>query len=150
MRHYEIVVLVHPDQSDQVPAMVERYRSMVAAEGGAVHRFEDWGRRQLAYTINGLHKAHYFLMNIECSSEALHGIEEAFKFNDAVLRRLIVRKENAVTEPSPLFRSEEDKKPAAREDLGDDVAVDDEDDDESLEDAETVDAADDSVENQGA
>lgn len=133
MRHYEIVVLVHPDQSDQVAAMVERYRSMVVAEGGAMHRFEDWGRRQLAYTINGLHKAHYFLMNIECSAAALHEIEEAFRFNDAVLRRLIVRKDEAVTEQSPLFKVEDDSKKPSRDDDSDDV--DDEDDLDEDEDA---------------
>jgi small subunit ribosomal protein S6 len=141
MRHYEIVVLVHPDQSDQVPAMVERYRSMVTAEGGAVHRFEDWGRRQLAYTINGLHKAHYFLMNIECSGDALHDIEEAFRFNDAVLRRLIVRKEKAVTEPSPLFKTEDDKKPAARDTAGSDADDEDEISEDETDDAESGSAA---------
>ncbi|MBY8966399.1 30S ribosomal protein S6 [Algiphilus sp.] len=141
MRHYEIVVLVHPDQSDQVPAMVDRYRAMVTAEGGSIHRFEDWGRRQLAYTINGLHKAHYFLMNVECSGDALHEIEEAFRFNDAVLRRLIVRKEQAVTEPSPLFKAEDDKKPAAVDDSDSDDADDDDvdsADDESADKAETT------------
>lgn len=147
MRHYEIVVLVHPDQSDQVPAMVERYRSMVTAEGGAVHRFEDWGRRQLAYTINGLHKAHYFLMNIECSGEALHDIEEAFRFNDAVLRRLIVRKEEAVTEQSPLFKTEDDKKPAARDAAAD---GDGDDEDEEISEDETDDADSDSAATTGA
>lgn len=141
MRHYEIVVLVHPDQSDQVPAMVERYRSMVTAEGGAVHRFEDWGRRQLAYTINGLHKAHYFLMNIECSGDALHDIEEAFRFNDAVLRRLIVRKEKAVTEPSPLFKTEDDKKPTARDTAGSDADDEDEISEDETDDAESGSAA---------
>lgn len=143
MRHYEIVVLVHPDQSDQVPAMVDRYRAMVTAEGGSIHRFEDWGRRQLAYTINGLHKAHYFLMNVECSGDALHEIEEAFKFNDAVLRRLIVRKEQAVTEASPLFKAEDEKKPAVAEDSADDDDADDDDveaveDDDEAEKAETT------------
>lgn len=143
MRHYEIVVLVHPDQSDQVPAMVERYRTMVAADGGAVHRFEDWGRRQLAYTINGLHKAHYFLINIECSGEALADIEEAFRFNDAVLRRLIVRKDRAVTAPSPLFKSEEDRK-EARADTADDSDddADADDDDGSLDEAAEADSKD--------
>lgn len=148
MRHYEIVVLVHPDQSDQVPAMVERYRSMVTAEGGAVHRFEDWGRRQLAYTINGLHKAHYFLMNVECSGEALHDIEEAFRFNDAVLRRLVVRKDEAVTEQSPLFKTEDDKKPAARDDAADDS--DEEDEDEDISEDEADDAEPNSAATTGA
>lgn len=143
MRHYEIVVLVHPDQSDQVPAMVDRYRAMVTAEGGSIHRFEDWGRRQLAYTINGLHKAHYFLMNVECSGDALQEIEEAFKFNDAVLRRLIVRKEQAVTEASPLFKAEDEKKTAVADDSADEDDADDDDveaveDDDAAEKAETT------------
>lgn len=142
MRHYEIVVLVHPDQSDQVPAMVDRYRTMVTAEGGSIHRFEDWGRRQLAYTINGLHKAHYFLMNVECSGDALHEIEEAFRFNDAVLRRLIVRQEQAITDASPLFKAEDEKKPAAAEESADDDAEDEDveaaEDDDTAEKAETT------------
>lgn len=137
MRHYEIVVMVHPDQSDQVPAMVERYRAMVAADNGAVHRFEDWGRRQLAYTINGLHKAHYFLLNIECDGAALDEIKEAFRFNDAVLRHLMVRKNRAVTAPSPLFKSEEDKddKKEERTEARDEES-DETDDDQDGDDAE--------------
>ena len=115
MRHYEIVIMVHPDQSDQVPAMIDRYKSMVEADGGKVHRLEDWGRRQLAYAILKLHKAHYVLLNIECSEGALAELENAFRFNDAVIRKLVVRKEQAVTEQSPLFKSQdEDKKPDAR------------------------------------
>ncbi len=110
MRHYEIVFMVHPDQSDQVPAMIERYRSIVETANGKVHRVEDWGRRPLAYVINDLHKAHYALINIECTSEALAELENAFKFNDAVLRRLIVRKDDAVTVPSPLFKDQEEEK----------------------------------------
>ena len=110
MRHYEIVFMVHPDQSDQVPAMIERYRSIVETANGKVHRVEDWGRRPLAYGINDLHKAHYALINIECTSEALAELENAFKFNDAVLRRLIVRKDDAVTVPSPLFKDQEEEK----------------------------------------
>ncbi len=108
MRHYEVVFLVHPSQSEQVPAMVERYRSNLEKAGGVVHRFEDWGRRQLAYPISKVHKAHYVLMNIECSQEALDEIESAFRFNDAVLRNLIVRRDKAVTGPSPLNKDEEE------------------------------------------
>lgn len=112
MRHYEIVIMVHPDQSEQVPAMIEKYRGMVEAGGGKVHRCEDWGRRQLAYPIANLHKAHYALMNIECSAEVLAELESNFKFNDAVIRRLVVRRDRAVTVPSPLYKAPEDDKPA--------------------------------------
>ncbi len=107
MRHYEIVFLVHPDQSEQVPAMVERYRSMVQESGGAIHRLEDWGRRQLAYPINKLHKAHYVLMNIECGAETLTELESIFRFNDAVIRNVTIRCDKAVTEPSPLKKESE-------------------------------------------
>lgn len=102
MRHYEIVFLVHPDQSSQVDSMVERYRSVVESASGVVHRLEDWGRRHLAYPINKIHKAHYVLMNIECSGETLEELENLFKFNDAVLRNLIIRRNEALTEASPL------------------------------------------------
>lgn len=108
MRHYEIVFLVYPDQSDQVPQMIERYSKMVTGNGGQVHRLEDWGRRQLAYSIDKLHKAHYVLMNVECDSQALGEIQHAFRFNDAVLRSLIVRQDQAITEPSPLAKSAEE------------------------------------------
>lgn len=112
MRHYEIVVMVHPDQSDQVPAMIERYKAMVEVDGGKVHRLEDWGRRQLAYAIAKLHKAHYVLMNVECTDKALAELENAFRFNDAVIRKLVIRTEVAQTAQSPLFKvPEEDKKP---------------------------------------
>jgi small subunit ribosomal protein S6 len=115
VRHYEIVVMVHPDQSEQVPAMVERYKGMVEAGGGKVHRLEDWGRRQLAYTVQSLHKAHYVLMNVECSDKALAELENAFRFNDAVIRKLVVRTAAAVTTQSPLFKTpDEDKKPEGR------------------------------------
>jgi small subunit ribosomal protein S6 len=107
MRHYEIVFLVHPDQSEQVPAMIERYRGMIEGQNGTIHRLEDWGRRQLAYPINKVHKAHYVLMNIECGSEVLQELESAFRFNDAVLRNLIVVQKRAITEPSPLARSDD-------------------------------------------
>jgi len=112
MRHYEIVVMVHPDQSDQVPAMTERYKAMIEGDGGKVHRLEDWGRRQLAYPIAKLHKAHYVLMNVECSDKALGEMETAFRFNDAVIRKLVIRKDHAESAQSPLFKApEEDKKP---------------------------------------
>jgi small subunit ribosomal protein S6 len=102
MRHYEIVFLVHPDQSEQVPAMVERYQGIVTESGGAVHRTEDWGRRQLAHPINKVHKAHYVLLNVECEQAPLDEIKAAFRFNDAVLRNLVVARDKAVTEASPM------------------------------------------------
>ena len=102
MRHYEIVFLVHPDQSEQVPAMVEKYQGMVTESGGSVHRSEDWGRRQLAHPINKIHKAHYALMNIECGFDVVKEIKTAFKFNDAVLRSLVMVRDDAVTEASPM------------------------------------------------
>ncbi|GAA5095758.1 30S ribosomal protein S6 [Wohlfahrtiimonas larvae] len=104
MRHYEVVFLVHPDQSEQVPAMIERYRSVVTNEGGQIHRLEDWGRRQLAYPIQKLHKAHYVLMNIECNDLALEELQGIFRFNDAILRHMIIQKEEAVTEASVLMK----------------------------------------------
>ena len=107
MRHYEVVFMVHPDQSEQVPAMIERYRSMVESDGGSIHRLEDWGRRQLAYPINKVHKAHYVLMNVECTNGALDGMTSAFKFNDAVVRHLVIRRDAAVTDASPLAKSKE-------------------------------------------
>ena len=107
MRHYEIVFLVHPDQSEQVPAMVDRYKSMIEGDGGSIHRLEDWGRRQLAYPINKVHKAHYVLMNVECGGDVLAEIESAFRFNDAVLRHLVIRRKAAITEASPLAKEEE-------------------------------------------
>jgi small subunit ribosomal protein S6 len=108
MRHYEVVFLVHPSQSEQVPAMIERYRGNLEGRGGKVHRLEDWGRRQLAYPIDKVHKAHYVLMNIECDQEGLDELEAAFRFNDAVLRNLIMRRDRAVTDPSPLLKGEEE------------------------------------------
>ncbi len=118
MRHYEVVFLVHPDQSEQVPGMVERYGASVAAGGGTVHRSEDWGRRQLAYPINKIHKAHYILLNVECALETLQEIETAFKFNDAVLRNLIMKRKNPDTEESPLMKIErESKEKKARDDV---------------------------------
>lgn len=105
MRHYEIVILVHPDQSEQVPAMTERYQSLISEGSGLVHRLEDWGRRQLAYPISKVHKAHYVLLNIECGLETLRELEDAFKFNDAVIRTLILKRKTATTEPSPIMKS---------------------------------------------
>ena len=105
MRHYEIVFIVHPDQSEQVPAMIERYKNTVTSRGGKIHRVEDWGRRQLAYMIDKLAKAHYVCMNIECDGETLAEIETAFKFNDAVLRHLTVKMKKAETGPSPMMKS---------------------------------------------
>ena len=110
MRHYEIVFLVHPDQSEQVPGMVERYSSSVTSAGGAVHRFEDWGRRQLAYSINKIHKAHYVLLNIECSEEVLEELTTTFRYNDAVLRSMVIRMDEAVTEESPIMKAENESR----------------------------------------
>lgn len=107
MRHYEIVFLVHPDQSEQVPAMVERYRGIIEAQEGVVHRQEDWGRRQLAYPINKVYKAHYTLLNIECNQVALDELTSAFKFNDAVIRHMVLQETGPITEPSPLIKKEE-------------------------------------------
>ncbi|MBX6318578.1 30S ribosomal protein S6 [Pigmentiphaga sp.] len=104
MRHYEIVFIVHPDQSEQVPAMVERYKTLITSQGGAVHRLEDWGRRQLAYPIQKLVKAHYVCMNIECSQATLDELEHAFRYNDAVLRHLVVKMKKAETAPSPMMK----------------------------------------------
>lgn len=109
MRHYEIVFIVHPDQSEQVPAMIERYRTQITTAGGSIHRLEDWGRRQLAYPIQKIHKAHYVLMNIECDQAALDELEHGFKFNDAVLRHLTLATKTAVTAPSPMMKEEKSK-----------------------------------------
>ncbi|MFL0804278.1 MAG: 30S ribosomal protein S6 [Agarilytica sp.] len=110
MRHYEIVFLVHPDQSEQVPGMVERYTSTVTANGGTVHRLEDWGRRQLAYTINKIHKAHYIMMNVECDEEALEELTTNFRYNDAVIRNMVVRTDEAITEESPIMKAEKENR----------------------------------------
>lgn len=116
MRHYEIVFLVHPDQSEQVPGMVERYRKILETDGGAVHRYEDWGRRQLAYPIQKIHKAHYVMFNAECTQEALDELESAFRFNDAILRSLTLKRKGPETEQSPLSKEkdEKDREKAAR------------------------------------
>ncbi len=115
MRHYEIVFLVHPDQSEQVPAMVERYQGMVTGSGGTVHRTEDWGRRQLAHPINKVHKAHYVLLNVECGFDVIEEIKGAFRFNDAVLRHLVISREKAVTEASPMAVAVAEEKAKERE-----------------------------------
>lgn len=108
MRHYEVVFLVHPDQSEQVPAMIDRYRSLIEADGGRIHRQEDWGRRQLAFPINKIHKAHYVLMNVECTDEALEELTTNFRYNDAVLRNLVIREDEAITEDSPILKADKD------------------------------------------
>jgi small subunit ribosomal protein S6 len=117
MRHYEIVFMVHPDQSEQVPGMIERYTGILTQEGGQIHRLEDWGRRQLAYPIDKLHKAHYVLINAEATAEAVEELETAFRFNDVVLRNLVMRTKGAVTEQSPMAKEERrekrEEKPAA-------------------------------------
>ncbi|MTI14244.1 30S ribosomal protein S6 [Sansalvadorimonas verongulae] len=107
MRHYEIVFLVHPDQSEQVPAMVERYKKLIEEDNGSVHRLEDWGRRQLAYPIQKIHKAHYVLMNVECGDEALAELSSNFRFNDAVIRNMVIRRNEAITEPSIMMQADE-------------------------------------------
>jgi small subunit ribosomal protein S6 len=109
MRHYEICFIVHPDQSEQVPAMIERYKGLIAQRSGAVHRLEDWGRRQLAYPIQKVHKAHYVLMNIECDQDTVNELEHSFKFSDAVLRHLIIKMHKAVSAPSPMMKEEKSK-----------------------------------------
>ncbi len=136
MRHYEIVFLVHPDQSEQVPAMIERYKGMIESSGGKIHRLEDWGRRQLAYPINKIYKAHYVLMNVECGDEVRNELESAFRFNDAVIRNLILKCDVAITEMSPLAKSkaEEESRPRrpARDDADDaDDVIGDEDSEEA-------------------
>ena len=115
MRHYEVVFLVHPDQSEQVPAMIERYRSIIENDGGQIHRLEDWGRRQLAYPIAKAHKAHYVLMNVECSQENIDELGSAFRFNDAVIRNMVIRRDEAVTEQSIMLKSKEDERPVRPE-----------------------------------
>jgi small subunit ribosomal protein S6 len=114
MKHYEIVFLVHPDQSEQVPAMIDRYRSLIEGDGGRIHRLEDWGRRQLAFSIKKIHKAHYVLMNAECSANALSELEAAFRFNDAVIRNLVIGRGEAITESSPLAKSKEEREEEER------------------------------------
>ncbi len=136
MRHYEIVFLVHPDQSEQVPAMVERYTSTVKASGGQVHRLEDWGRRQLAYSINKIHKAHYVLMNIECNDAVLEELTTNFRYNDAILRNLVIREDAAITEESFILKAEKEgrerKARPPRAERRDDVDAEDLSDEDGL------------------
>lgn len=137
MRHYEIVFLVHPDQSEQVPAMIDRYKKLIEDAQGTIHRLEDWGRRQLAYQIQKIHKAHYVLMNIECDQATLDELENGFRFNDAVIRNLVIRRKAAITEASPMAQSEErgrdsdkrESKYEEQDDVSDDESDDDSDDD---------------------
>ena len=156
MRHYEICFLVHPDQSEQVPAMLERYRALVEGANGKIHRIEDWGRRQLAFPIAKLHKAHYVLMNIECDGATLAELEGIFRFNDAVLRHLTVLRQEAITEQSVMLKAKEEKDRSGRSYEGrgsrDDDADDDDADDDDLEGVEASDDSDDeeSAEDSGA
>lgn len=142
MRHYEIVFLVHPDQSEQVGGMVERYTKLIEEDGGKVHRHEDWGRRQLAYAINDIHKAHYVLLNIECSSKVLAELEDNFRYNDAVLRNLIIRRDEAVTEQSEMLKAEENRNERRERRERTEQADDTEEDEDDGEDGDDSDVAD--------
>lgn len=124
MRHYEIVFLVHPDQSEQVPGMVERYTTLIKDSGGIVHRSEDWGRRQLAYPINKIHKAHYVLLNVECGKEALNELTTNFRFNDAVIRNMVLSRDEAITQPSALIKEKEERREPAAYTAADAVMAD--------------------------
>ena len=148
MRHYEIVFLVHPDQSEQVPAMVDRYRTMIEGRTGVVHRQEDWGRRQLAFPIEKVHKAHYVLLNIECDLEALDELKNAFKFNDAVIRNLIITMNRAVVDPSPMMRKEEEESEDSSDGDIPDSPVDAESDDAEAEDDSAASDAEESNDNE--
>ena len=149
MRHYEICFLVHPDQSEQVPAMLERYRNLIESKDGKIHRLEDWGRRQLAFPIDKLHKAHYILMNIECDAETLAELESAFRFNDAVLRHLTIRRQSAIIEQSLMMKAKEDKdrtgrdRPKRRHLDSDDLDDDDLDDEDELDEVDLDDEIED-------
>jgi len=150
MRHYEIVFMVHPDQSEQVPGMIERYTATITKDGGQVHRLEDWGRRQLAYPINKIHKAHYVLMNVEASNDAMDELTTTFRYNDAVIRNLVIRRDEPATDESFIMKAEKESRErksryeerqaaeAAREARN----SDDDDDDESESDADTAETAD--------
>jgi len=135
MRHYEIVFLVHPDQSEQVPGMIERYSNLITEGGGKIHRTEDWGRRQLAYPINKIHKAHYVLLNIECDKDVLEEVDTAFRFNDAVIRNLIMGKKHAETEDSPIMKQERESR--EKKDRDDSRASSDDNKDDSKKDDST-------------
>ncbi len=153
MRHFEICFLVHPDQSEQVPAMLERYRNLIESKNGKIHRLEDWGRRQLAFPIAKLHKAHYILINIECDAETLAELEGAFRFNDAVLRHLTIRRQEAITEQSLMMKAKDDKDRPSRDysdrrdssSDDDDSDDDDDDDDDDLDDDDEEESSDDDV-----
>ncbi len=151
MRHYEIVFMVHPDQSDQVPAMIERYRGLIEGNGGSIHRLEDWGRRQLAYPINKLIKAHYVLMNVECEPSDIEELESMFRFNDAVIRNMVLARKDADTQPSPLVKSQDeerdrDRERSSRRDESDEHAdlpdADDNDDSQYVDEADETASAD--------
>jgi small subunit ribosomal protein S6 len=129
MRHYEIIFLVHPDQSEQVGGMVERYTKLIEEDGGKIHRLEDWGRRQLAYAINNVHKAHYVMLNVECTGKALAELEDNFRYNDAVIRNLVIRRDEAVTDQSEMLKAEENR--SDRPDSADSVDGDDSDSNDS-------------------
>lgn len=141
MRHYEIVFMVHPDQSEQVPGMIERYTQAIEKDGGKVHRLEDWGRRHLAYPINKIHKAHYVLMNVEASLEAMEELATNFRYNDAVIRNLVIQMDHAVTEESPILKAEKENRERRsrpeRSERRDDAADDESADDDSVEEAES-------------
>ncbi|MCZ7596549.1 MAG: 30S ribosomal protein S6 [Gammaproteobacteria bacterium] len=148
MRHYEIVLLVHPDQSEQVGAMVDRYRAVVEENGGTVHRQEDWGRRQLAYPIEKIHKAHYLLFNIECDAAVLDQLKNMFKFSDAVIRNLVVRMDRAVTDPSPMMREAESEEGSERGARESGTESDDGDDSDDSDDSDDADDSDDEGDNE--
>ncbi len=141
MRHYEIVFMVHPDQSDQVPGMIEKYTSLVTDSGGTVHRLEDWGRRQLAYPINKIHKAHYVLMNVECGQDVLDELTTLYRYNDAVLRNLVIKRKEAVTDMSDIMKAENEsreRKARVSQRMQDDVEVDISSDDDDEDEADPV------------
>lgn len=142
MRHYEIVFLVHPDQSEQVPGMIERYSASIKDAGGAVHRLEDWGRRQMAYSINKIHKAHYILMNVECTEEVLEELTTTFRYNDAILRNMVIRTDEAVTEESPIMKAEKEsrERKANRQERRDDSAATDSDSDSDSKESQSDDS----------
>ena len=145
MRHYEIVFLVHPDQSEQVNAMVERYTKLIEEDGGKIHRLEDWGRRQLAYPIDKIHKAHYIMLNVECSAKALDELTENFRYNDAVIRNMVIRRDEAVTEQSDMLKPEDTGRGERRErrERSDDDSDNRNDADDSNDDDDAADAGDD-------
>lgn len=145
MRHYEIVFMVHPDQSDQVPGMIEKYTTLITESGGTVHRLEDWGRRQLAYPINKIHKAHYVLMNIECGQDVLDELTTLFRYNDAVLRNLVIKRKDAVTDMSDIMKAENEsreRKARVSQRMHDDAEYNDSDDDDAIDEIDEDDDTD--------